>query len=457
MYMNQERIQQNNIPMQSAELSERLEALGKQILCASRDELYLGMRFLDVALSSLDYQMNLEVSPFGTDGAVIYFQPQQLGGMYRQNRILVNRGYLHMIYHCIFRHMWKAYPEAKKEQLQTSTRLWNLSCDIAVEHLIDGNFHRSVRFSRSLLRRETYRKLEVEEKLLNAERIFKMLQKWNLGETELEKLEVEFYVDDHRYWENQQPEKKKNPDPQLNRKWQDINEKMETDLETFSKEASEKNGNLLGQMKVENREKHDYRTFLRKFAVLREEMGVDVDTFDYTFYSYGLSLYGNMPLIEPQETKEVKKVQEFVVVVDTSMSCSGELVKKFLQETYSILYENESFFRKVNVHIIQCDEQVQSDVKITNEKELKAYMESLTLYGEGGTDFRPAFAYVDELVRQGEFEDLRGLIYFTDGYGIFPGKMPAYKTAFVILEEDYRDTDVPAWAIKLVLEEEGLE
>lgn len=457
MYMNQERIQQNNIPMQSAELSERLEALGKQILCASRDELYLGMRFLDVALSSLDYQMNLEVSPFGTDGAVIYFQPQQLGGMYRQNRILVNRGYLHMIYHCIFRHMWKAYPEAKKEQLQTSTRLWNLSCDIAVEHLIDGNFHRSVRFSRSLLRRETYRKLEVEEKLLNAERIFKMLQKWNLGETELEKLEVEFYVDDHRYWENQQPEQKKNPDSQLNRKWQEINEKMETDLETFSKEASEKNGDLLGQMKIENREKHDYRTFLRKFAVLREEMGVDVDTFDYTFYSYGLSLYGNMPLIEPQETKEVKKVQEFVVVVDTSMSCSGELVKKFLQETYSILCENKSFFRKVNVHIIQCDEQVQSDVKITNEKELKAYMESLTLYGEGGTDFRPAFAYVDELVRQGEFEDLRGLIYFTDGYGIFPGKMPAYKTAFVFLEEDYRDTDVPAWAIKLVLEEKGLE
>lgn len=457
MYMNQERIQQNNIPMQSAELSERLEALGKQILCASRDELYLGMRFLDVALSSLDYQMNLEVSPFGTDGAVIYFQPQQLGGMYRQNRILVNRGYLHMIYHCIFRHMWKAYPEAKKEQLQTSTRLWNLSCDIAVEHLIDGNFHRSVRFSRSLLRRETYRKLEVEEKLLNAERIFKMLQKWNLGETELEKLEVEFYVDDHRYWENQQPEQKKNPDSQLNRKWQEINEKMETDLETFSKEASEKNGDLLGQMKVENREKHDYRTFLRKFAVLQEEMGVDADTFDYTFYSYGLSLYGNMPLIEPQETKEVKKVQEFVVVVDTSMSCSGELVKKFLQETYSILCEDESFFRKVNVHIIQCDEQVQSDAKITNEKELKAYMESLTLYGEGGTDFRPAFAYVDELVRQGEFEDLRGLIYFTDGYGIFPGKMPEYKTAFVFLEEDYRDTDVPAWAIKLVLEEEGLE
>lgn len=334
-----------NITMQSTELSERLEAVGKQILCASRDELYLGMRFLDVALSSLDYQMNLEVSPFGTDGAVLYFQPQQLGGMYRQNRILVNRGYLHMVYHCIFRHLWKMYPEAKNiraaesECVAEPARLWNLSCDIAVEHLIDGNFHRSVRFSRSLLRRETYRKLEAEKKLLNAERIFKMLQKWNLAETELEKLESEFYVDDHRYWENQQPDQKKNPDSDLKRKWQDINGKMETDLETFSKEASEKNGDLLGQMKVENRERHDYRTFLRKFAVFREEMSVDADTFDYTFYSYGLSLYGNMPLIEPQETKEVKKVQEFVVVVDTSMSCSGELVKKFLQETVKVSLE----------------------------------------------------------------------------------------------------------------------
>ena len=39
-------------------------------------------------------------------------------------------------------------------------------------------------------------------------------------------------------------------------------------------------------------------------------------------------MYGNMPLIEPQEWKEVQKVEEFVIVIDTSMSCSGELVKK---------------------------------------------------------------------------------------------------------------------------------
>ena len=420
--------------------AEKLRSLGVSILCAARDELYFSMRFLDVALSSFVYRMDISVSPFGTDGAVMYFHPQYLGGMLRQNRILVNRGYLHMVFHCIFRHMFKQADDA---------RYWDLSCDIAAEHLIDGCDLRPVRWSRSLLRRETYRKLEDKKRVMNAERIFRELKSWELTEKELAGLEEEFRADDHRYWENKNPEQKQ--DPELRKKWQEINEKMETDLETFSKEASEQNGSFLGELRVENRERQDYREFLRKFSVLREEMGTDPDTFDYGFYSYGLSLYGNMPLIEPQETREVRKIADFAVVIDTSMSCSGDLVRRFLEETYSVLKQNDSYFRKVNVHIIQCDEKVHTDVKITSEKELKLYMEHFELYGEGGTDFRPVFAYVDELIRRGEFDDLKGLIYFTDGYGIYPSRMPAYKTAFVFAEEDYTDADVPAWAIRLIL------
>ena len=118
-------------------LAERFQELGSQILSAARDELYMGMRFLDVALSSFIYQMDTTVSTFGTDGVMMYFHPQKLGGLYRQNRILVNRGYLHMVFHCIFRHLWKkGYDQ----------RYWDLSCDIAAEHLIDANFHRSVRY-----------------------------------------------------------------------------------------------------------------------------------------------------------------------------------------------------------------------------------------------------------------------------------------------------------------------
>ncbi|MCC8066706.1 MAG: VWA-like domain-containing protein, partial [Clostridiales bacterium] len=165
----------------------------------------------------------------------------------------------------------------------------------------------------------------------------------------------------------------------------------------------------------------------------------------------------NMPLIEQLETKEVKKLEDFVIVLDTSMSCKGDLLLHFLEETYQILSESESFFRKIHIHILQCDDKVQEDVLITNQEEMKNYLEHFTARGFGGTDFRPPFARVQELMRRQCFTKLRGLIYFTDGYGTFPVKKPPYETAFVFLREDYRDVDVPPWAIKLIVDREELE
>ena len=459
-------MQPENRTQEMAETAERLQVIGGSILRAARDELYLGMRFLDVALSSFSYQMDGSIHGFGTDGRVMYFQPQMLGGLYKENRILVNRGYLHMVFHCIFRHFaWRGagrnigagYSAGENNADSEKTieeRLRDLSCDIAVEHIIDGMNYRSIRFSRSLLRRETYRLLEKEGKTLNAQRVYKILSGWNLSEKDFVNLEQEFRTDDHKYWESKKPDQK--PNPMLSRKWGEINDGIETDLETFSQEAGERDGDFLEQIKTGNRSKYDYREFLRKFAVFHEEMAVDDDSFDYNFYTYGLRLYGNMPLIEPLESKEVKKVEEFVIVIDTSMSCSGELVRKFLEETYGVLSENESFFTKINVHIIQCDEKVHTDKKITSQEEMKDYMEHLELYGDGGTDFRPAFEWVDRLLEQHEFHNLKGLIYFTDGFGIYPQKMPPYKTVFVFMQDNYRDVDVPVWAMKLILDEDDL-
>ena len=72
--------------------------------------------------------------------------------------------------------------------------------------------------------------------------------------------------------------------------------------------------------------------------------------------------------------------------------------------------------------------------------------------GGYGTDFRPVFTHVDELVRKGEFENLKGLIYFTDGYGEYPTHPTVYDTAFVFPQDgDYDDEKVPAWALKLYI------
>ena len=428
------------------DIGEKLDSIGRKILAAARNELYLKMRFMDVALSSLIFVLDEGACGMGTDGLYLYYNPQYLGGLYREDRVMVNRIYLHLVLHGIFRHMIRR--KGREEER------YSLACDIVTESIIDGMRHRCVLRSRSWLRRETYRRLGKEMKVLTAEKVYGALEKWNLSEAEFARLAGEFRVDDHSYWPADDDQKKQS---QIENQWQDISEQMETDMETFSKEASQESGHLIDQVKVENRVRFDYRQFLRKFSVLKEEMAVDEDTFDYVFYSYGLSFYGNMPLIEPQEWKEVQKVEEFTIVIDTSMSCSGELVKKFLEETYGVLSENDSFFRKVNIHIIQCDDQVQTDQKIESEEDLKDYMGHLELKGEGGTDFRPAFAYVESLIKQHAFERLKGLLYFTDGRGTYPSKMPPYETAFVFMKEDYEDVDVPPWAMKLVLEEEDLQ
>ena len=62
-----------------------------------------------------------------------------------------------------------------------------------------------------------------------------------------------------------------------------------------------------------------------------------------------------------------------------------------------------------------------------------------------------------ELTEAGEFRDLRGMLYFTDGYGTYPAKRPPWETAFIFMEEDYSDKGVPPWAIRLVLSREDLE
>ena len=64
---------------------------------------------------------------------------------------------------------------------------------------------------------------------------------------------------------------------------------------------------------------------------------------------------------------------------------------------------------------------------------------------------------MEQLKAQGEFENLKGLIYFTDGYGIYPERMPDYEVIFAFLDEDEHRAPVPPWSMKVVLEREELE
>ena len=412
-----------------------------------RNELYLNMRFLDVAFHSLRPLASMELGRTATDGAILRYNPEYLIEQYRIGNVPVNRCYLHSILHCLMGHVWN--PRGSENR-----QLWDLACDIAVESILDGLPYRCLRNPSKPFRRAVYQGFEKKLPVLNGEGIFYLLQKADLDLRAVARLIQEFMVDDHFLW---QPQRNPKAPMENQNQWKDIRERMETELELFSKEAAEESKGLREQLRVENRERYDYREFLKKFCVLKEEMKLDLDSFDYIFYHYGMELYGNMPLIEPLETSETQKIEDFVIVIDTSMSCKASLVQKFLEETYSILSQCESFYRRFCIHILQCDERVQSDQVIESREQLADYMEHFEIQGMGGTDFRPAFEYVNTLLARKAFHKLRGLIYFTDGYGSFPVKKPIYDTAFVFFKEDYLDVDVPPWAMKLILDQRDLE
>ena len=162
---------------------EQVQALdfidvSKDILRSARNELYLNMRFLDVALSSLAFFPEQEIRISGTDGKFLYFQPDALVTLFRKGRPSVNHQYLHSIIHCLFCHLG--------QRKGRDGEYWNLASDIAAEHVIDGLYMKAVHLPKSSLRREVYRMLEQENKVVTAERVYRYLCRLPLQKEQLD-------------------------------------------------------------------------------------------------------------------------------------------------------------------------------------------------------------------------------------------------------------------------------
>lgn len=494
-----------------------IEKLSIDVLHYARNTLLVNLRFLDMALSRLKPVANDEI-PFGTDGKILAYEPRYLLSRYAQDSCRTVRDYLHSVLHCIFRHnfvgpaidreLWDICCDMAVESIINELDLPGAEDPRAEEqeesyYWLEGRLkgitaEKLYKYYRDRPKKRHYIE-ELRELFRSDDHSL-----WYMPENQKPsagggKSQGDDDDDGNGGGEDEQDENgngdgdsekddsdngggnnSSGKDPENSRDpgdgqsgpprddvpagseedWKNIAERIQVDMESFSKEKGDGAGGMLQNLREVNREKYDYTEFLKKFAVMGEAMKINDDEFDYIFYTYGLSLYGNMPLIEPLEYKEVKRIREFVIAIDTSGSVAGDQVQAFLQKTYNILRQTDSFFSRVNLHIIQCDAQIQDHVKITNSEEFDNYMKTMKIRGLGGTDFRPVFSEVDRLIEEHELGNLKGLIYFTDGYGDFPEKMPRYRTAFVFVEDGYSKhygtPEVPPWAIKLVLQKDEI-
>lgn len=423
--------------------------IGRDILSAARNELYMSFPYLDAALCALNFQPGGGVTmSLATDGETLYYDGAFLAERYLRGQVLTNRAYLHVVLHCMLRHLAKKRGKVPE--------LWDLACDAAVEGILDELNYPCLNTGPVPIKRRFCGECRQAMPVLTAEGIYRRLLRLNLPEYQAAQLQRAFLADDHGLWDPEEQGRQERSHRQ-DQKWRDLSSKAQTGMETVHSDRGAGGEAVLEQVRAAVRDDVDYRAFLRRFAAPREVAAVDGDAFDYGFYAYGLRLYGNMPLVEPPETREEKRIEDFVIAVDTSMSTSGERVRQFLACTYAILRSAGSFTRKVNIRILQCDDQIRSDMVIHDLEDLRKYMEDFQLIGGSATDFRPVFDHVAKLQEAGAFTGLRGLLYFTDGMGIYPEKRTPYETAFILLGEPPPSVKTPPWAIRLVLEAPDLD
>ena len=429
--------------------AQEIQSYAYAVLRACRSTLLMEHHFLARAFFELTFDGNGSIS-FGTDGKKLLFRPEDLLRHYLDEAARVSDAFLHSVLHCLYLHPFFAE--------NRNAAFWDLAADLCVGDLILSIREKPSADGADPERQRIIDFLKEELSFFSAQKIYAYLQQecpdGKLGQWTFETVETLFRQDEHSLWYGNAGESK-NPE-----NWKEIAENVEVALAAELSKRNHMQGsqpeNLLLTLRNLTKENYDYSAFLRKFSTIEERMVISPDEFDYIYYCHGLELFGNVPLIEPLEYKEAHAIHDFAIALDTSGSCDESLIRRFLSRTYDILCGNDLFGETINVHIIQCDARVQNDIVITDKAAFEAYMEEITIYGRGGTDFRPVFEYVDDLQKNGAFTRLCGLLYFTDGYGTFPLKPPAYKTAFVFVD-DGNVLSVPPWAMRVYVSGEDFE
>ncbi|MBQ6315031.1 MAG: hypothetical protein IJI11_05460 [Mogibacterium sp.] len=431
---------------ESSDSYTRALELASRVIGLSRDSLFVKLHYMQRAISNIEIRpyTGMENILFACDGRILYYDPLYVLARYKDNINNITHALLHSVLHFVFHHGFTAG--------DMDTDLWDLSCDIAAENIIRELGCSSADIPEQTLQNPVIADLSEKLPLLNAENIYRHLNNAVTQGEDREgilRLRNLFRMDQHSLWPDRAEKGLYDDSVEMMRIWQDTSRRMQTELETTGEK-----GVLSASLGRINRSRQSYAAFLRRFGNHGEIMRLSEDEFDNNYYSYGLELYGNIPLIENLEYREDKHIREFAVAIDTSGSVQGETVRKFVQRTYDLIKSQETFDTRMKLHIIQCDDRIREDVLIGSDEEFERYIQNMKILGLGETDFRPVFAHIDRMLEEHRLTNLAGLLYFTDGKGIFPARKPTYDTAFIIHSDEVYPPEVPPWAMRVMLEED---
>ena len=233
-----------------------------------------------------------------------------------------------------------------------------------------------------------------------------------------------FYFDDHRYWEkvkgNQKDFKDTAQPNSVLSSWEEIGKEFRENGQVHEVET----------MCDYRDSKSDYSELLRRLLCRKVIFGEHKDSIDYMMYSYSRELYEDALLVDDGEEEfERDSAYKFYIAIDTSESCSGEIVKSFLSETEKILCDLSLYTEDISTTLIQCDERIRQIDEINHQNIRHGMFKNIVLKGFCGTNFSPVFDYVRENM---ETDKTPVLIYLTDGMGSFPDQIPTYPVYFIL-------------------------
>ena len=173
---------------------------GNRILNEARTELYIHLRFMARALDSLGYTMDLATQSMGTDARTIHYNPNFVFALFLESPQKLDRLYLHILLHCIFRHMFSS------DQYEDQA-LWDLAADIQVESVLDSMDYDIINRPAYPFREEWYERLRAECRVLSAERIYHYFHLNKPDLDTLQQLTLEFHKCDHQFWKRMEEQK----------------------------------------------------------------------------------------------------------------------------------------------------------------------------------------------------------------------------------------------------------
>lgn len=393
-----------------------------------------------------------------TDGIHVFYQPQRIQDLYVNKKLkILEEKYIHLVLHGLLGHYCYRSFLGKDS-------LWDAIMDYEVQRITQSMTAKKADETdkEQLGTRGLYWYAKNKKRLESQLKHYKVWDNHEVWERETEKktgsIQLEKSEDGEKRdsWETIEGDAEGNAEGDVGKKWKDIQELIgngnEVDKKTLEKMLKEK---MYGKDKGDSGESYEaaeengnsYRERIMQFIREREIIKEQDGTIDKMLYSFGFELYGNVAFIEPEEFSENKALKKVVIAIDTSGSCSGEVMNEFLRETRNLLQDISEISTFEEVILMQCDAKIQKEEHFEDAEEFPEE-NSWKMKGFGGTAFEPVFERVKEL-SNGEPDEIDFLVYFSDGDGSFPQEKPEYPVFFVLSEEC---RDIPDWVIPIYLQ-----